>query len=464
MCIGDSLDKTTVTSFGWLRKIPGELISLDEKPLLGFPPPFPWDKFSEELRTACQVKDISISLGGIEWRKAADLLSGLGEPVRGVLLSLVPIPGNLWFAIPEKGLKHISHALAALPPQNDDFIDPDFLNAYFEFISMEALSAFERCNGDKKLSPTISRMDALPTEDCLCIDVEIKCQEKTTEARLLLSQPFRKAWMQRYLLSDKLALDSKVADSLDVTIHLEAGKVDLKPSEWQRLEVGDFVLIDSCSLNPDEDKGRVMLVINGTPCFRAKIKQGSLKILEHPLYYEVDKSMTTPSNKTPSENKNSSENHENEHLNENEEEFPDEESGEEEIIEDEGGEEHEENQEEELTDEDFEIEEEDIEKSAALKVSKPAAAPEKKPAIKTAQETPPGPPLNIEEIPLHVVLEVGRIQMSIKKLLELQPGNLLELDIHPEAGVDMVVNGKRIARGELLKVGDALALRIIGLS
>ena len=63
-----------------------------------------------------------------------------------------------------------------------------------------------------------------------------------------------------------------------------------------------------------------------------------------------------------------------------------------------------------------------------------------------------------------VVIEVGRIQMSVKKLLELQPGNMLDLDIHPESSVDMVVNGKRIARGQLLRIGDVLGIRIIELS
>jgi flagellar motor switch protein FliN/FliY len=76
----------------------------------------------------------------------------------------------------------------------------------------------------------------------------------------------------------------------------------------------------------------------------------------------------------------------------------------------------------------------------------------------------PSQAATLDDIPLNVIVEVGRLQMSIKKLLELQPGNMLELDIHPEAGVDLVVNGKRIARGELLRVGEVLGIRIVELS
>lgn len=66
-----------------------------------------------------------------------------------------------------------------------------------------------------------------------------------------------------------------------------------------------------------------------------------------------------------------------------------------------------------------------------------------------------------QEIPLTISVEIGVFQMSIKKLLELAPGNLIELGLHPENGVDLVYNGKCIARGELLRIGDRLGVRII---
>ena len=60
-----------------------------------------------------------------------------------------------------------------------------------------------------------------------------------------------------------------------------------------------------------------------------------------------------------------------------------------------------------------------------------------------------------------MIVEVGRIEMSIKTIMELQPGNMLELNVRPENGVDLVVNGKRIGKGELLKLGESLGVRIL---
>jgi flagellar motor switch protein FliN/FliY len=45
--------------------------------------------------------------------------------------------------------------------------------------------------------------------------------------------------------------------------------------------------------------------------------------------------------------------------------------------------------------------------------------------------------------------------------MNLQPGNLLELNVHPEQGVDLVVNSKKIGHGELLKIGDTLGVRVL---
>jgi len=70
-------------------------------------------------------------------------------------------------------------------------------------------------------------------------------------------------------------------------------------------------------------------------------------------------------------------------------------------------------------------------------------------------------PISIEAVPLHVVVEAGRIKMSLQQLLDLSPGNLLELGVSPDSGVNLVVEGKVVGRGELIKVGDSLGVRIL---
>lgn len=62
------------------------------------------------------------------------------------------------------------------------------------------------------------------------------------------------------------------------------------------------------------------------------------------------------------------------------------------------------------------------------------------------------------EIPISV--EVGRAQMSLDDVLRLVPGSVISLDKKAEEPVDLRVNGKLVARGEVVLVDDSYGLRI----
>ena len=62
------------------------------------------------------------------------------------------------------------------------------------------------------------------------------------------------------------------------------------------------------------------------------------------------------------------------------------------------------------------------------------------------------------EIPISV--EVGRTQMSLEDVLRLVPGSVIGLDKKAEEAVDLRVNGKLVARGEVVLVDDSYGLRI----
>jgi flagellar motor switch protein FliN len=69
----------------------------------------------------------------------------------------------------------------------------------------------------------------------------------------------------------------------------------------------------------------------------------------------------------------------------------------------------------------------------------------------------------IADVALTVTVELGRTRMSLRDLLRLQDGSVVELDRAPDAPVDILVNGTKVARGEVVVVGDELGIRIIDL-
>jgi flagellar motor switch protein FliN/FliY len=64
------------------------------------------------------------------------------------------------------------------------------------------------------------------------------------------------------------------------------------------------------------------------------------------------------------------------------------------------------------------------------------------------------------EVPLLVTVELGRSQMTLRHALDLQPGSVVELDRLAGDPVDIYVNERRIARGEVVVVDDKFAVRI----
>ncbi|HYE10838.1 MAG TPA: flagellar motor switch phosphatase FliY, partial [Patescibacteria group bacterium] len=66
----------------------------------------------------------------------------------------------------------------------------------------------------------------------------------------------------------------------------------------------------------------------------------------------------------------------------------------------------------------------------------------------------------IKDIPLEVTVELGRTKKLIKDILEFGPGTILELDKLAGEPVDILVNGKYIAKGEVVVIDESFGVRI----
>ena len=65
----------------------------------------------------------------------------------------------------------------------------------------------------------------------------------------------------------------------------------------------------------------------------------------------------------------------------------------------------------------------------------------------------------LESIEVDISIEVGRTEMTIKDLLLLNEGSVIELDRLAGEPLDILVNGAIIAKGEVVMVGERYGVR-----
>lgn len=423
----------THSSFDWVREIDPNLKNLDAIPLTGAAPPFPWEDLSARLAKAFDREGLTIQPGEMAWRTKNELFEGLGDEPFPLIFSIPSLRGQVCWVMPAQEMDVLAALLLTQESHPLTFHDPDLSESFYRFLALEVLYYLTQVSFDKTLSPILTSQTALPNQDSLCKDISIGIQGQTIWGRLIISPEFRTSWVEHFAhMHAPSAQTQQLAQLIDVTMHLEAGKCQMTLQEWKTVKLGDFILLDSCTLDPERFNGRVMLTINGRRAFRAKLKDGTIKILELPLLHEVE----TPMVKQP------------EHEDEDDLsdlDLPEEEGDQKELEED-------------LFDDDLLSEESETESDTGLEEEAPQPPSE----VKAQQVKEPSQPAMVapDQIPLNIIVEIGRIQMSMEQLSKIEPGNLLETDIHPENGVNLTIQGVLVGKGELIRVGEAIGVRV----
>jgi len=66
----------------------------------------------------------------------------------------------------------------------------------------------------------------------------------------------------------------------------------------------------------------------------------------------------------------------------------------------------------------------------------------------------------LADVELELTVELGQGRRSLREILAMGPGSVLELDKHAGEAVDLLVNGQLVARGEVVVIGENYGVRI----
>jgi flagellar motor switch protein FliN/FliY len=70
----------------------------------------------------------------------------------------------------------------------------------------------------------------------------------------------------------------------------------------------------------------------------------------------------------------------------------------------------------------------------------------------------------LRDVPVELAVEIGRTRMTIGETLALGPGSIITLNRLAGEPVDLLVNGKPIARGEVVVIDEEFGLRVTEVS
>ncbi len=64
------------------------------------------------------------------------------------------------------------------------------------------------------------------------------------------------------------------------------------------------------------------------------------------------------------------------------------------------------------------------------------------------------------DVTVPLTVELGHSVMKIEDVLQLSPGSVIDLDRNADEPVDLKINGKLVARGEIVVVGNCFGIRV----
>ena len=81
-------------------------------------------------------------------------------------------------------------------------------------------------------------------------------------------------------------------------------------------------------------------------------------------------------------------------------------------------------------------------------------------------ETLDGPSLDssLDELPLKLVCQAGSVELTLAQLRELGEGSLVQFADQRQDSVDLMVAGRRVGQGQLVRIGDGLGIRVLSIA
>lgn len=400
---------THATDFNWSEYITERLTESFELPVEASAIFFPTEPFENELKSTLNLKNLKLSAGPVSTSSQEEMKTLMQSPCHAHSLYLPAAGVSVTWMASAEAMRQIFSWLLRKKISDDEILSLDLLSGVQHVLAAEAIRSLSKIGYPPAEGALIQ--ESAPVEEAGALyPIFLESGEERAQIELFIP----------YSLLSKLKSIEKRSPSLEqlkswnLSLALEIGAVNLSLSELKNLKLGDCIFLDRCTIDPTTNHGTVAFCLGEKKLLRGKIKERSLKLLDYPFDTIGDQSNMDDFEATPDE-------------------MPKENAP---------------------------------EMNETPWIDSEAAVP---PSPEAAAEEPQDPSLEVEsptnmitpdQIPLTMKVELGQVELSAGRLTEMAPGQLLDLGLRPEQGVYCTVGGKKVASGQLVKIGEMIGVRI----
>lgn len=274
----------------FLEKISSYIREIDEIPLFGNSLPLNLEDLSASLATQFGVEDFTVRLKKQEWKEKEDLKTGMKGKLFISPIYLSPLEEPVYWVMTKADKDKLTAQMFSNNKKKAP-VSQVIQDGFYRFLLLEALSGTQALEPIQQMSLCLEEDCDLPDENALCIDLEIAFQGSTSWGRCLITDVFRKKWVQHFSAFPPQYTPTQLAQHLPLEIGIKIGSVQLLTKEWKKLKKGDFILPDAIAT---ENKG--ILILGGTPLFQVYIHQNQIELLDYAFNVEdsMEESELTP--------------------------------------------------------------------------------------------------------------------------------------------------------------------------
>lgn len=269
------------TQLTWPQIAETQVAKALSRPLVGSPPPFPFGAVSEILSAILPITDCALSVKESEFE---------GENSVIVRFDIPPLKSHGFIAIDSVDADKLI-AAAFAQDQENSILRGELKKGFFLFVGMHVAEHLSHTWAGDDLPLRVSivdHLDELPSiTRTVALSFKIHDAAHTCHLNLICSHEMLKKMKSHFKKPSFPLFTETEEEELHIFPSITIGSTSLSPMEWENLDLGDFLLLDRCSYDPEGGKGTFSLDLAGKPIFYGRYtKERSMKIIDFATHTE----------------------------------------------------------------------------------------------------------------------------------------------------------------------------------